>query len=563
MKLKNAIVSFVVILMSSILLVIPALAKTDEAEESVAVKNDIVAKNEASTKNETVYAMLNHDGSVSDIYVVNQLIGTYTDYGSYTEIKNLTTSSVPSIEGDQIAFSDTNVDGGLFYQGTMDAPLPMIFGITYRLDGKKIAAEDIAGKSGHLVIEMTYDVNEDCDADVRDGLMAQIVMTLGSGTARNVAAADASTVLAGSALQVAFTALPGESGMATVEADVTDFEMDPISITLIKGMPSMGTVEESIDGLEDGFDELYDGAGTMVDGTTELKDGMTSLRDGAGDLSDGLSQLSGAGDDIANGLNTFSDNLSAFANGINDAADGSAQIKTALSDLAAGGSSVSGGVDAVSDGLSGLCASSADLKTLATSMLANPDPSVQALAQGVLETLGAADALSAGLAQASQGVADYVDGVQQTADAYTVFNDGMEASATGADQLYNGFTSLNEGFEEFNDGLGSSADGAYRLYRGVRGLPNSVQELIDGQIDFQDGIAQARDDIAEQTESLTSDDTTPVSFASPDKNTPNSVQYILTTPAIKVTQTTEEETDTEKEETFFTRLADLFTGGDN
>ncbi len=561
MRLKKAIASIFVIMMLSILLGIPALAKSEAVEVNEAVMSEATATNdEAAIKNETVYAMLNQDGSVGDIYVVNQLIGTYTDYGSYTEIKNLTTSSVPRIEGDKIMFSDASIDGGLFYQGTMEAPLPMVFDIAYRLDGEKISAKDLAGKSGHLAIELTYDVNEACDETVRDGLMAQITMALGTDRASNVSALGATTVLAGSALQVAFMALPGESGTAKVEADVTDFEMDPISITLIKGIPSIGTVQDSIDGLETGFDELYDGAGSMVDGTTELKDGMTSLRDGASDLSDGLSQLSVAGDDIEDGLDTFSDNLLVFAEGINDAAAGSAQIQTAIGDLAAGGDSVANGVADVSDGLSGLSASSTDLKTLAQTMLANPDPYVQSLAQGVLETLGAVDALSSGLAQASQGVSDYAAGVQQTSDAYAAFNDGLEASAAGADQLADGFTSLSGGFDDFNDGLASSADGAYRLYTGVRGLPGSVQDLIDGQIDFQDGITQAKDEIAEQTESLTNDDTTPVSYASPEKNTPNSVQYILTTPGIKATKTTETETETEAEENFFTRLADLFTG---
>jgi X-X-X-Leu-X-X-Gly heptad repeat protein len=558
MKLKRTIVSVVMILMLSIWLGIPATAKSDIPTYNEVIKSGVITTREAAAKNETVYGMLNYDGSVNDIYVVNQLIGTYTDYGSYSEIKNLTTSSTPEINDDKITFSDEYVDGGLFYQGKMDAPLPMVFDITYRLDGKEISADNLAGQHGHLEITVNYDVNKACDEHIRDGLMTQITMTLGTDKADNVSAPGATKVLAGSTLQVAFMALPGESGTAMVQADVTDFEMDAVSITLIKGMPSIGAVEESIDGIKDGFNELYDGAGSMVDGTTELKDGMKSLRSGMGDLSDGLSRLSGAGHGIGDGLDELSHNLAVFADGIDDAANGSAEMQTGIRDLAAGGSSMADGVSGISDGLSGLSASGAELKTLAQSLLTSPDPSVQALAQGVLETLGTVDALSSGLHQASQGAADYAAGVQQMADQYTAFHDGIEASAAAANQIAGGCNSLSQGFDEFSDGLHSSADGAYRLYEGIRGLPGNVQELIDGQIDFQDGIAEARDEIAEQTEGLTNEDTRPVSFASPDKNMPDSVQYILTTPAIKVTKITNEQTDTEKEENFFTRLADLF-----
>ena len=61
----------------------------------------------------------------------------------------------------------------------------------------------------------------------------------------------------------------------------------------------------------------------------------------------------------------------------------------------------------------------------------------------------------------------------------------------------------------------------------------------------------------DQTDSLSG--STPVSFASPDKNHPNSVQYIFMTSAIERPTAETETGDTEEDENFFTRLNDLFS----
>lgn len=45
-------------------------------------------------KEEVVYAILNDDGGVNGVYVVNSFTGSenIVDYGNYTEIRNLTTT---------------------------------------------------------------------------------------------------------------------------------------------------------------------------------------------------------------------------------------------------------------------------------------------------------------------------------------------------------------------------------------------------------------------------------------------------------------------------------------
>ncbi len=515
-----------------------------------------IAKLSASTadgKNETVYSLLGYDGSAGAIYVVNQLNGGYSDYGSYSEIVNLSTGSTPVVDGDKITFPDENVEGGLYYQGTMEGQLPLTFAIAYYLDGVKVCGESLGGASGHLKITLDCAQNTLCDESVRKGLMAQITMNLDLNLARNVSAGDATTVITGNTMSVAFTVLPDGEGSFAVEADVTNFEMDAITVTLLQG--GLAGITDSIDEYEAGFDDMLTGADDMVDGTSELKDGVSTLAGGMGDLYRGLKSLKLYGCDMVTGMQTYADGLKQYTQGVSDLAAASDAVKSGLDTLAGNGGALAESLSQLSGSVSSM-ASNGDLLALAQSLASSDDPAVQALAQGTLQMLGGLDEVSDGLDEVSGGVDSYADGVQQAAAQYGDFNDGFAQLAAQGDGLSSGYNDILSGAEQYITGVGSSASGAYKIYDAINGLPDNIQELIDGQAEFRDGIASAKDELQSETEGLSA--SIAVSFASPEKNHPNSVQYVLRTPSIEKPEAQTETQDTQQEETFFTRLWDLF-----
>lgn len=547
MKVKRIATALLALLLCTLPLAAPAHADTaglvEQSGQAV-----------ASEKNETVYAMLGFDGSVSELYVVNQLLGSYTDYGSYTSIKNLSTTSEPVVESDKLTFPDEEVDGGLYYQGTMEGELPMTFAFTYYLDGVTVEAGSLGGLSGHLKIDIACKQNELCDARISDGLMAQIVMNLDLGLAENIKAEGATMVIAGNSMSVAYAVLPGQDGSFTVEADVTDFEMDAIAVTLMQG--GLGGYEDSIGEYEEGFDDMLTGADDMVDGTSELKDGVATLADGMGELSFGLGKLETSGSAMLSGMQLLGDGLQEYTQGVSGMAAASNDVLAGLNTLADNGTALSGNLSAISGSVNSM-ASNAELRALAQSLVSSSDPSVQALASGTLAMLDGMNDVSDGLSGLSGGVSDYVSGVGQAASSYSDFNTGLSQISGGGADLVSGYNDITEGVGAYVAGVGSSASGAKRIYRAINGLPDNIQELIDGQIEFRDGISTARDELLDETESLSSSD--PVSFTSPDKNHPLSVQYILMTPAIEKPGVEINTGDTQKEETFFTRLTNLFS----
>jgi X-X-X-Leu-X-X-Gly heptad repeat protein len=223
--------------------------------------------------------------------------------------------------------------------------------------------------------------------------------------------------------------------------------------------------------------------------------------------------------------------------------------------MAENGIALSQSLSQISGSVSSM-AFNAELYALAQSLASSDDPAVQALANGTLAMLDGLDGVSDGLSQVSDGVSGYTAGMQQAASGYGEFSAGLSQLAASGSSLTSGYGDITDGVEAYTSGVSSSASGAKKIYRALKGLPDNIQELIDGQIEFRDGISTAKDELIKQTDNLSG--VAPVSFASPDKNHPQSVQYILMTPAIQRPEAPAQTSDPQNQETFFTRLEDLF-----
>ena len=74
-----------------------------------------------SGKEENVYVNLNDDGSVDNVYVVNEILlaefGKVTDFGNYSEVRNLSNSGEITNSENTINFDGTL--GKNYYQGTL------------------------------------------------------------------------------------------------------------------------------------------------------------------------------------------------------------------------------------------------------------------------------------------------------------------------------------------------------------------------------------------------------------------------------------------------------------
>jgi X-X-X-Leu-X-X-Gly heptad repeats len=331
MKLKNVKKSGYKLLKRSFVIMLSVIV-------TFSFHTSVKADDQNKDKEEVVYGILNTDGSVNGIYVVNifDYKGNISDYGNYSSVRNMTTE-------DNIAMSDnkisvTNTANKLSYEGTLKKQeLPWNISVKYYLDGKAYSSDEIAGKSGALSIKMKITQNEKCDETFYKNYALQANVTLDTNKCSNVIADNATVANVGSDKQLAYTILPGKGADITITADVKDFEMKAVTINGIRLNLDIqvddSKLKEKVRDLTDGVDKLDNGAIDLHDGVVDLRDGTDDLRSGVKKLKDGSSDLDVGAKSLKDGISKIQEALNELNSKSDTLTTGSAQVKAALIEI--------------------------------------------------------------------------------------------------------------------------------------------------------------------------------------------------------------------------------------
>ena len=313
------------------------------------------------TKSETVYAVMNDDGSISSTTVSEHVysasgLSNVTDKSSLTNIQNTESDAAFTQNGEDITWNTDDTD--VYYKGDTDRSLPISAKITYAMDGQEAALEDLIGKSGHLTVTIAL-TNSETDTITVNGAERTIVTPLITAVgvifgedASNVTAEHGIIESAAKSSVAAFVTLPGVkdslSGLLpdevdsiedylqdtiTVEADVTELTCPQVMMACATSAAALGTdnvfdlssindLTDGISQLNDAMSQLLDGASQLEDGTTQLASGVLALLDGANTLNNGAAALDEGLGQLTNGLDTLSANNSALNSGAQQVADG-------------------------------------------------------------------------------------------------------------------------------------------------------------------------------------------------------------------------------------------------
>ena len=313
------------------------------------------------SKSETVYAVMNGDGSIKSTTVSEHLysasgLANVTDKTTLTDIQNTESDAEFTQNGEELVWNTNDTD--VYYKGNTDKALPIDVKVTYALDGQEAALEDIIGKSGHLTVTVNLKNNETGTVNVNGKdrtivtpLITAVGVILGED-ASNVTAEHGMIESAAKSSVAAFVTLPGVkdslSGLlpdevdsiedylqdtVTVEADVEDFTCPQVMVACATSTAALGTdnvfdlssindLTDGINQLNDAMSQLLDGASQLEDGTTQLASGVLALLDGANTLNNGAAALDEGLGQLTNGLDTLSSNNSALNSGAQQVADG-------------------------------------------------------------------------------------------------------------------------------------------------------------------------------------------------------------------------------------------------
>lgn len=488
----------------------------------------VLAADTASPKEEVVYGLLNLDGSVNNLYVVNIFNGgKVTDYGNYSEIQNMTSSEELTQKGDQITIS-TGANK-FYYQGTLkNKELPWNISIKYFLDGKEISGSELAGKSGKLKITISVKQNDKINSTFFNNYALQISLPLDTKLSSNIEAGNATVAEAGGKKQLSYTVLPGNSMDIAVTADVHDFEMEPIAINGIKLSLGINVDNDEFTGqieeLENAIMELDNGAGELLKGVNQLSDGMQKYTDGMKAFNDGLSQLSAGADDLNTGANALSDGLSELTKQNDSLVSGALAIQQATFD------SVNAELINMGLGLPVLTPENYSSILSQTPELAS-----------VKKQLDDAVMFTQGVKGYTNGVSQLENGASELANGTAEFKKSAAILAASANELYNAGVELNAGTKKLRDGLAAYKNGTKELRNGTSDMSSEIDQKIDELIS---GISGNGGEV--------------VSFVS-DKNTNvSAVQFVLKTDSISIPEVQESVIEKPAKLSFWQKLLKLF-----
>ena len=447
---------------------VQAADNKDKSTETKKTSETKTSSTATPTKDETVYVKVDDAGNQKDVTVSDQLknissLGTIDDVSDLKDIKNVKGDETYSENNGKLVWQGDKKD--ICYQGTTTKKIPVGMKVTYELDGKKVSADDLEGKSGHLKIHYEYQ-NTSADSGKYTPFLMATGLLMDGEKFSNVTVDNGKVISDGDRnivigmglpqLKEQLTSVSSEvddldiPDSFTVEADVTDYEkVEAVTVATNEVFNEVDADKfDSLDELKDSMTELQDAANQLVDGSGELKDGLDTLLSSSGTLVSGIDQLASGGNTLASGTGS----------------------------LVSGANTLNAGLQTASSKVSG---------TLL--------PGVKALDLGVSQMqseLAADDALpklTTGVAtlDAALNTGNAAKGQLSLVVAAKIVNDGVQAAATGASGLNAGVADIGRNVSSLNSvvsgvasktgGLVQAANAAYSTLGNV--AKESEQEI--------------------------------------------------------------------------------------
>jgi putative membrane protein len=490
------------------------------------------AKPDNTPKEEVIYGILDQSGGLKSISVVNSFVlekdTTITDYGLYASVQSLSSTETIQTSGNFISFIAKS--GRISYQGELaDRQLPWTVEISYFLNGQAIDPKELDGKSGNLRIAIDTSRNVAEKGTFFEDFSLQVTVPMKMEFSKNIVTNGATVADNGNTKQFSYIVLPGENGSIELTADVTDFEMDPITLA---GIRMSFDLPLDINKINQNIKLLVSSAGKLDSGALKLLDGAAALQSGMQKYQEGFSLLN-----------------------------------SQIGDLKTGASTLEAGIIDLSDGLSALSDQGASLRTAA-----------QSIQQSVFDS---ANTQLAGMGIPSLTPENYVavlaslpadpaiDALKQQLDDITAFVSGVESYTLGTTQLATGASGLSAGAGSLSDGIDTLADGLNQLYSGTVELNDGMKTFLQGVADyragtkaFRTGASKMDNEMTKQLDSLmamlSNDGEVYHSFVSADNTNVNFIQFVMKTDGINgETKTTAIEPKPE-EKNLWEKFLDLF-----
>ena len=263
------------------------------------------------TYDEAYYAMTDYygnltEGSVVKSYTVNGA-SSLTDYGDYDEIVNLTDDRVPtSAAGGNVFSFDGDAPEHFYFEGKTAQPfedLPWTLSVHYTLNGVAAKAEDLAGKTGVVEIQIDAVPNENASEYAKRNYTLEAMALFNQDDILSLEAPGAQVQLIGNLRAVLFLGLPGEECHYTIRVGSNAFSFGGMAFLMVPAtlsqLQEIATLSQRKDDLEENYEKLSQGIDALLDSLGGISSGLYSA-------ANGLDQLNAARETLSQNSGTLS-----------------------------------------------------------------------------------------------------------------------------------------------------------------------------------------------------------------------------------------------------------------
>ncbi|MET0016301.1 hypothetical protein [Oscillibacter sp.] len=269
------------------------------------------------TYDEAYYATLDYygnltEGSVVKSYALNGATAL-TDYGTYDEVVNLTDGTVPATKNGTTTFDFSGEDAPshFYFEGKTAAPftaLPWTITMSYTLNGVPTKAEDLAGKTGTVDINLNILPNKDASDYAKNNYTLEAMAMFNQDDILSLKAEGAQVQLVGNLRTVLFLALPGEEQHFTIEVGAEDFTFGGMTFLMVPAtlaqLDQIAELGDRKNELENDYEKLNNSLDTTLDALNNMTGSLNASAKGLDELNKARGTISAGKGSIYDGIDT-------------------------------------------------------------------------------------------------------------------------------------------------------------------------------------------------------------------------------------------------------------------
>ena len=444
----------------------------------------------ALSKEETVYAKLNSDGSVKSILVNEHLINnekldSIEDYSELEDILNINSNHTYTKKDNLLTWDSKGSD--IFYQGISKKETPVTENITYKLNGEEISLDDLIGKSGKVEITIKYS-NTDKHIINKQTLYTPFVVTTATMidgiNNSDITVTNGKVVNNGSKFIVVGLSTPGlyESlGLQELKG------LDTVTISYNTNKFELASIYSVVTSkLIDNSDlDIFSKLNTVYSSVNKLQDSMNQIESGSKTILENLKTVDEGSSLISENLNTVVEKLEQIKEGSASLDTNLEQIITTLDNVIASFNSSEN--QAKIESIQTLIASNTNTITKLTEGNANSKLAYENYHLDKL-TYAQVEAMSSDLVSAKYNFENNYDTNNNLIYLLTKNNEALTSSLETLNSIQSQITTLDGYLKQMKTGTNTLKDGTSMLYSGVSVLNTKMKELSDGVSKLQSGM---------------------------------------------------------------------------